>query len=259
MITRYLTYCLLLQAAFIPAVTIAAAPDAKSNSPYNVRMDIERPEQGATGPTGPTGPVGDSGPTGAFGSTGPTGPVGPRGPTGPTGDSPQGPQGPAGANADGTGPTGAQGDSGPDGNDTTFSYSYAYAQSSNTGSLELFPGDNVPLTLVLNTLDISSASPTVLAIQDPGIYMVGVYAQGSSANSIFPPVFRVELNGNPVPGVAYGPQGSTDSNFNIAYLSLIDVVSVSGTPTLKVTVTDFAGTIDANGVTVVIVRINTPS
>ena len=259
MITRYLIYCLLLQAAFIPAVTIAAAPGAKSNSPYDVRMDIERPEQGATGPTGPTGPEGDIGPTGAFGSTGPTGPLGPRGPTGPTGASPQGPQGPAGVNAEETGATGAQGDSCPSGTDTTFSFSYAYAQSSNTGSLELFPGDNVPLALSFNTIDISSASPTVLAIQDPGIYMVGVYAQGSSANSIFPPVFRVELNGNPVPGVAYGPQSSIDSNFNLAFLSLIDVISVSGTPTLKVTVTDFGGTIDANGVTVVIVRVNTPA
>ncbi|MEI8124993.1 MAG: hypothetical protein WCG42_04510 [Parachlamydiaceae bacterium] len=252
MLKKYLISALLL-AVFLPAVPMSADNDNKIN--------VIRPQQGPTGPQGLTGATGPIGPTGAAAATGSTGATGPTGPSGPQGSSymgPTGPQGPAGTDNTTTGPTGSSGSSGNAGEDTSLTNSFGFAQSSNTGTLQLFAGDNVPLTVNTNlsTSDITNFSPTVLQILNEGYYFIALYAQGNSTSRNFPPVFRVELNGNPVPGVAFGPQPIfPNSQFNISYVVIMDVFTLaSGSPTLNVRVTDNGATIDPGSVSIFIAR-----
>lgn len=262
MIQKYLIPCLLVQGALLPTIATAGLfPRSDDGQIRSVSMDIVRPPQGPTGPTGATGPVGPIGPTGATGAIGATGPTGPTGPTGLSVTGPTGPQGDAGANSSTTGPAGPTGSSGTDGEDATFTNSYAYCQSSNTGTLSLNPSSNIPMTIAYSTSDITSLSSTLIELENPGYYIVALYVQGTSTSASFPPVFHVEVNGNAVPGVAYGPydgspSGASNTPFNIAYMSLIDVISGPPTLTLSVVVSDNSCTIDAKGVTLVIARYN---
>ena len=116
---------------------------------------------GARGPIGPQGPVGPVGPTGATGATGATGPQGPIGLTGATGATgatgPIGPQGPAGTN------------------------DAIYASS---GTSVVASGAIIPLTLDTQTADTSmSVSADAVNITENGVYLVSLFANGSSADA----------------------------------------------------------------------------
>lgn len=252
MIKRYLIACLVMQSLFLSAIALA---DSHS---------VARPEQGPTGARGPTGATGS---LGAVGPLGPVGVVGPDGPTGPTGISPTGPAGPQGTQGP-AGETGSNGSTGPQGNsgtDTALSFTYAYAQSSNVISSPLEVGSSIPLTIGLGTDLITSTLTGNISIakgggDSPGYgyYLVGLYAQGFSDSSVNPSVFRVELDGNAVDGVAYGfeSQFSEDSRFNLAYLVLMYIQSSADQVILRVVMTNNAGSIDPHGVTLTLVKLN---
>ena len=255
MIKRYLVSCLLLQAALIPAITMAADPFPK-NKIKNVETRIVMPLQGPTAAARrhranrcdwayrlcsyrPDG-LHRTDRCNWILSGRPEMPTGPR--FVPV------PQGRPGRREDRAGP----------GEDTAYSFVYAYAQSSNSSALALSPGDNVPLTLAYSVGGVITLTGTsTLTFSTNGSYLVGLYAQGVSANSTYPPVFRVELNGVPVPGVAFGPQNSTVDNFNLAYLSIMDITSTGSSATIKITCTDYGCTIDPNGVTLTLVEFYT--